>query len=202
VVASVDYRLAPEAKYPAAVEDCYAALRWLHANASALGVDASRIAIKGESAGGGLAAALALLARDRGDAPIAFQVLVYPMLDDRPTAPPNPHTGEFIWTAASNSFGWSSLLVDSAGGADTPAYAAAARASTLAGLPPAFVAVGALDLFLEQDIAYASALLRAGVPTALHVYPGAYHGFDIVGDAQTTKQFWRDSLEALADAFA
>jgi triacylglycerol lipase len=201
VVASVDYRLAPEAKYPAAVDDCYAALRWLHGNAASLGIDAKRIAIKGESAGGGLAAALALLARDRGDAPIALQVLVYPMLDDRPPATPNPYTGEFIWTAASNVFGWSSLLVGPAGGPDTPAYAAAARATNLEGAPPAFICVGALDLFLEQDIAYATRLLRAGVPTALHVYRGAYHGFDIVADAKTTKQFWRDSLEALAAAF-
>jgi triacylglycerol lipase len=200
VVASVDYRLAPEAKYPAAVEDCYAGLRWLHANAASLNVDPARVAIKGESAGGGLAAALALLARDRGDAPIAFQLLVYPMLDDRPTTPANPYTGEFVWTPASNQFGWSALLGGAAGGPDVPAYAAAARATNFEGLPPAFICVGALDLFLEQDIAYAGALLRAGVPTALHVYPGAYHGFDIVSEGRTTKQFWRDSLEALSQA--
>ena len=202
VVASVDYRLAPEAKHPTPLEDCYAGLRWLHANADALNIDPHRIALKGESAGGGLAAALALLARDRGDAPIAFQALIYPMIDDRPETPPNPHTGEFIWTAASNAFGWSCLLGCAAGGPDTPPYAAASRAADLSRLPPAFIYVGALDLFVDANIAYARRLLRAGVPTQLHVYPGAYHGFEIAAEAATTRQAGRDCLAALATAFA
>lgn len=202
VVVSVDYRLAPEAKFPTPVEDCYAALGWLHANATALNIDPSRIVIKGESAGGGLAAALALLARDRGQVPIAFQLLVYPMIDDRQPRTKTTHTGEFIWTAASNAFGWSSLLGDAAGGSDVSPYAAAARATNLDGMPPTFICVGALDLFLEENIDFAQRLLKADVPTELHVYPGAYHGFDIVHEARTTKRFTSDCFEALSVVFA
>ncbi len=134
-----------------------------------------------KSAGGGLAAALALLTRDRGEWPLAFQHLVYPMLDDRTCTRKQPHlyTGEFLWTAEKNAFGWSCLLGTAPGGADVSPYAAAARATDLSGLPPTFICTGALDLFLEEDLEYARRLTHVGVPVELHVYPGAYHAFDI-----------------------
>ena len=199
VVASVDYRLAPETVFPGAVEDCYAALVWLKESADTLGIDAGRIGIMGESAGGGLAAGLALLARDRKGPPIAFQHLIFPMLDDRTClrADQSPCIGEFIWTPRENRFGWESLLGQAPGGADVSPYAAAARAETLAGLPPAFLAVGALDLFLAEDLAYAQRLGEAGVPVELHVYPGAYHAFQMAVDAAVTRRANTDSLGAL-----
>lgn len=204
VVVSVDYRLAPEHPYPAPVEDAYAALTWFHQHAGDLGVDPAKIAIGGESAGGGLAAALGLLARDRGEVPVCFQLLIYPMLDDRTctAATPNPNTGEFIWTREANHFGWSSLLGQAPGAAQASCYAAPARAETVAGLPPTFIAVGALDLFLEEDIAYAQRLLHAGIATELHVYPGAFHAFDMMAPAQVAQQFERDFRGALRRAWA
>ncbi|MBA3944766.1 MAG: alpha/beta hydrolase [Herpetosiphonaceae bacterium] len=199
---SVDYRLAPETPFPGPVEDCYAALKWLHAHAAELGVDAGRIAIGGASAGGGLAAGLGLLTRDRGEVPLAFQLLIYPMLDDRTvsTSDPHPYAGEFIWTADSNHFGWQALLDQAPGGPDISPYAAAARAEHLAGLPPTYLTVGALDLFLEEDLEYARRLMREGVPTELHVYPGAFHGFNLAADAMVTKAFDRDAMDALRRA--
>lgn len=202
VIVSVDYRLAPETPFPGPVEDCYAALRWLHTNAARIGVDPGRLAIGGESAGGGLAAALGLLARDRGEVPFIFQALVFPMLDDRTGSgiEPAPHVGEFIWTRESNRFGWECLLGQKPGGADVSPYAAPARASSLAGLPPTFLCVGALDLFLEEDVEYARRLLTAGVPTELHVYPGAFHAFMAVQQAQVSQAFQRDYEGALRRA--
>jgi triacylglycerol lipase len=196
---SVDYRLAPESPHPAPVEDCYAALKWLHTNAAELGVDANRIAIGGASAGGGLTAALGLLTRDRGEVPLVFQLLIYPMLDDRTVtaAEPHPYTGEFVWTADDNRFGWTSLLGKAPGGEDVSPYAAAARAESLAGLPPTYMSLGALDLFLEEDIEYARRLMRAGVPTELHVYPGAFHAFNLAPEAQVSQSFTRDFVAAL-----
>src|SRR5579884_1626573 len=204
---SVDYRLAPETPHPGPVEDCYAALKWLYTHAGELGVDSARIAIGGASAGGGLTAALALLTRDRGEVPLIFQLLIYPMLDDRTAsdaalAEPHPYTGEFIWTAASNHFGWKALLGQEPGGPTVSPYAAAARAEHLEGLPPTFISVGALDLFLEEDLEYARRLMRAGVPTELHVYPGAFHGFPMAANAKVSQAFVRDRLDALARAFA
>jgi triacylglycerol lipase len=199
VIASVDYRLAPEAVHPGPVEDCYAGLKWLHANADELGVDRKRIGVMGESAGGGLAAALALLARDRGEVPLAFQHLIFPMLDDRTCtdADPHPYVGEFIWSPAQNRYGWASLLGHEPGAAEVHYHAAPARAPDLSGLPPTFISVGALDLFLEEDLEYARRLTRVGVPVELHVYPGAYHGYHAAVEARVTKQAERDSLEAL-----
>lgn len=204
VVASVDYRLAPETAFPGAIEDCHAALAWLHERAEELGVDPARIDIIGESAGGGLAAALALLARDRGGPSIAFQHLIFPMLDDRTCLHPDPSPliGEFIWTAGENHFGWSSLLGGEPGGPGTSPYAAPARAETLAGLPPAYIAVGSLDLFLEENLAYAQRLARAGVPIELHVYPGAFHAFQMAPGAAVTRKANADSLAALRRAMA
>jgi acetyl esterase/lipase len=198
-IVSVDYRLAPETRYPGAIEDCYAALAWVYGQAGAIGVDARRIGVMGESAGGGLAAALALLARDRREYKLAFQHLIYPMLDDRTcvSASPHPFTGEFIWTPHNNNFGWSSLLGVAPGSDGVLPYAAPARAADLARLPPTFISTGALDLFLEEDIDYAKRLARQGVPVELHVYPGAYHAFDLEPNAQVAVNARRDSVAAL-----
>jgi acetyl esterase/lipase len=200
VVVSVEYRLAPETRFPGSLEDNYAALRWLYANARELGIDRNRIALLGESAGGGHVAALAVAARDRGEVPVAMQVMLYPMLDDRTgssrTVP--PHLGAFVWDAAANRFGWSSLLGLPAGADSVPSGAVPARVENLRGLPPAFIGVGAIDLFVEEDIAYAQRLIQAGVPTELYIAPGGYHGFDIlVPEAKISKRFiaaWNDAL--------
>jgi acetyl esterase/lipase len=201
LIVSVDYRLAPETPHPGPVEDCYAALAWLHDNAADLGIDPARVAVTGESAGGGLAAALTLLARDRGRYPLCHQHLIYPMLDDRTcTGRAHPHTGEFVWTGASNHFGWSCLLGHAPGLPDVSPYAAAARAQNLAGLPSTYIAVGALDLFLNEDMDYALRLTEAGVPTELHVYPGAYHGFDMNVEADVAKLAKVNSHRALKRA--
>ncbi|ANP46455.1 alpha/beta hydrolase [Candidatus Viadribacter manganicus] len=205
VIVSVDYRLAPENRFPASIEDCYAGLAWTFANASALGIDTARVGVMGESAGGGLAAALALLARDRGDYKLAFQHLIYPMLDDRTCVvqTPNPVAGEFIWTPHNNRFGWSSLLGHEPGVDDVSPYAAPARATDLKGLPPAFIACPTLDLFIDEDIDYAARLGRAGVAVELHVYPGGFHGFDIFGGAAPISNRARqDSREALRRALS
>jgi triacylglycerol lipase len=182
-IVSVDYRLAPEFPYPAPIEDCYAGLKWAFDHADDLGIDTARIAVAGESAGGGLAAALCLLARDRGEVPICFQRLIYPMLDDRTCTldDPHPYTGNFMWSPGSNAFGWKSLLGAEPGGDGVSPYAAPARAEDLRGLPPTYIDCGALDLFLEENLEFARRLTRAGVPVELHIYPGAYHGFQYTG---------------------
>ena len=205
VVVSVEYRLAPETRFPDSLEDNYTALRWLYANADVLGVDRKRIAVGGESAGGGHAAALAIAARDRKEVPVIFQLLIYPMLDDRAgsSRPVPPHIGEFIWTAQSNVFGWSSLLGVPAGSAKVPAGAVPARVEDLSGLPPAFIVVGAIDLFVDEDIEYARRLIAAGVPAELHVVPGAYHGYDLlVPNAAVTARFTEYWTTALRKVFA
>lgn len=202
IIVSVEYRLAPETKFPGSVEDCYAALRWITAQATPLGLDPKRIGVIGESAGGGLAAALALLVRDRGELSLAFQHLVYPMLDDRTvtSTEPHPFAGEYIWTPHNNAFGWSCLLDVPPGAPGVSPYAAAARAADLSGLPPAFISTGALDLFIDEDVDYARRLSRAGVPVELHVYPGAIHAFDLAPDVEIADTARRDSLAALKRA--
>jgi acetyl esterase/lipase len=175
----------------------------VYTHAEELGVDRTRIAIGGASSGGGLAAALGLLARDRGEVPLVFQLLIYPMLDDRTvTTRVNPYTGEFVWTADANRFGWTALLGKEPGGAEVSPYAAAARAESLEGLPPTFIGVGSLDLFLDEDLEYAHRLMQVGVPTELHVYPGAFHWFDSVQDAAVTQEFIHDQMNALKRAFS
>jgi triacylglycerol lipase len=202
VIVSVDYRLAPETVWPGALHDCYAALTWLHDNAGALGVDPARIAIAGGSAGGGHAAALAIYARDQKGPAICFQLLDFPMLDDRTcsAADPHPYCGDFGWTGEMNRFGWRSLLGVEPGGPDVPEAAVPARTLDLSGLPPTYMMVGALDLFLEEDLEYTRRLTRTGVPVELHVVPGAYHGFGLAQDAPQTRQAARWRVEALARA--
>ena len=196
---SVDYRLAPEAPYPAALEDIYSVFVWLHANAGQLGLDPARIGIKGESGGGGCAAAAALYARDRAGPKFAFQQLIYPMIDDRSAVQKDlhPYVGEFFWTQANNYFAWRSLLGGEPGSPGVSPYAAAARAADVSGLPPTYMSVGGLDLFLEENLTYANRLSRAGVPVELHLYPGAYHGFYRTANARVTRQAEHDTREAL-----
>ena len=184
---SIDYRLAPETVFPGAIEDCYAALAWVFRHADALGIDAARIGVTGESAGGA-AAALALLARDRGEYRLAFQHLIYPMLDDRTCTRASHPCRRVRLACGQQPFGWSALLGHAPGVDGVSPYAAAARATRLDGLPPAFLSVGSLDLFLDENLDYAQRLLRAGVPTELHVLPGGVHGFDIVPGARVSKR--------------
>ena len=202
VALSVDYRLAPEHPFPAPVEDCYAGLKWLFAHAGELGVDPSRIAIGGPSGGGGLTAGLALLARDRGEVQVAFQLLIYPMIDDRNVTPASyAITDPRVWHRESNRLGWKAYLGRDGGGDDESPYAAAARATDLRNLPPAYIPVGALDLFIDENIEYAQRLIQAGVPTELHVYPGAFHGFDAFApSAAVSKQFKAERDNALKRA--
>jgi acetyl esterase/lipase len=176
VIVSVEYRLAPEHPYPAALDDCSAALDWAVANADDLGLDPSRIAVAGTSAGGGIAASLAVLERDRGEHALAYQLLIAPMLDDRMSTPSSAFD-TVVWTTTANRIGWRAYLGQEPGVTDLPPYAAAARVTDLSGLPPAWIGVGTLDLFRDENIDYARRLLAAGVPTDLHVYAGAPHGF-------------------------
>jgi acetyl esterase/lipase len=205
VVVSVDYRLAPETHYPGSLEDNYAALKWVHAHAAELGIDRSKIAVGGESAGGGHAANLAIYARDRNEVPIIFQLLIYPQLDDRTgsTRAEPPAIGHFLWTASANRLAWSSLLGVPAGSSKVPAGAVPARVASVDGLPPAWIGVGSIDLFVEEDMEYAQRLIHAGIATELLVMPGAFHGFDLlVPDAKASKQFSASWKTALRKAFA
>lgn len=203
-VVSIDYRLAPETVFPGALYDCYAALAWTFASAAEYGFDVRRIGVMGESAGGGLAAALTLLARDRGEFRLAFQHLLAPMIDDRTGVrrTTDPLTGQFIWTGANNRFGWACLLGHTPGVGGVSPYAAAARADDLRGLPPAYIHVGSLDLFVDEDVHYARRLLRAGVPVELHIWPGAHHGFDLAPDTEIARRALTASRDALRRALA
>jgi acetyl esterase/lipase len=174
---SVDYRRAPEHPHPTPVEDGYAGLAWLSEHASELGVDPTRIALMGESAGGGIAAGVTLLARDRG-LPLAKQILVYPMLDDRTTEPDPALVATATWNYDNNYTGWQALLGDAVGGPDVPAHAAPARAEDLSGLPPAYIEVGELDIFRDEDVVYARRLAATGTSVELHIHPGCPHAFD------------------------
>jgi acetyl esterase/lipase len=192
VILSVDYRLAPEHPHPAGLEDCHAALVWLAAQAKSLGVIPARIGVIGESAGGGLAAGLALMARDRHSVALACQVLIYPMLvppgHSIDAVLPDTRTGRYIWTRASNAFAWSANL----SGAIVDPATIAGLATDVSALPPAFLAVGELDLFVYDNFAYVGKLLRAGGSVEAHLYPGAIHGFDRMVDAAVSQNYARD----------
>lgn len=202
LIAAVDYRLAPAHPFPAPLEDCHRALQWLHAQAAALGADPQRLAIGGSSAGAGLAAGLALKVRDAGGIALAFQLLLYPMLDDRTVLRTDLTDDNLrLWDTASNRYGWTSYLAAPPGDAAVSPYAAPARCGDLAGLPPAWLGVGTYDLFLEEDLAYARRLNEAGVPCEVHVVEAAYHGFDAVSRKAKVSQAFRASyLTALKRA--
>jgi acetyl esterase/lipase len=189
---SVDYRLAPETPYPGPLEDCYRGLVWVYRHADELGIDPTSIGVGGVSAGGGLAAGLALLARDRGEVPIAFQLLDCPMIDDRQITRSSQLDGLPVWSRESNTYGWRSYLGDLYGTPDLPYTAAAARADDLSGLPPAYVSVGTVDGFMDEDVDYAVRLNHAGVPTELHLYPGACHGYQYATEAEISRRSQRD----------
>ena len=174
---SVDYRLAPEAHGAGPAEDTFAGLAWLAGHAGELNVDPARLAGMGDSAGGGIAAATAILARER-DLPLARQILVYPMLDDRNTTPDPSIEPYLTWTWDNNWTGWHALLGDAAGTSDVPATAAPARVPDVTGLAPAYVEVGELDIFRDEDVTYAQRFMHARIPVELHVHTGANHGFD------------------------
>ncbi|AUG76884.1 arylesterase [Kitasatospora sp. MMS16-BH015] len=202
LVVSVDYRLAPENPYPAALDDCFAALRRLHAGAAALGIDPARIAVGGESAGGGLAAAVVQRAHDSG-VPVRFQLLVYPMLDDRTALRVDPpHSAIHTWTPDSNRFAWTSYLGRPPQARDDRPYLAAARRRSLDGLPSAWIGVGDLDLFHDEDVDYARRLSESGVACELRVEPGMYHGADALldGRAPSMTAFRTAALDALRTA--
>lgn len=205
-VASVEYRLAPETPFPGPQEDCLAALAWLAKHADELGIDPARIGIFGESAGGGLAAGVAQMARDTDGPALAAQVLIYPMLDHRTggDACPyrNPITGEFVWTRASNQFGWDALLGNYSLGDARKGWFSPTLAEDLAGLPPTWIGTGSLDLFFDEDLDYARSLVAAGVPVELHSYPGAFHGFDIMASAGVAQAFKRDLLAGISRLLA
>jgi len=204
VVISVDWRRAPEHPFPAAAEDCYAGLAWALRNAAWLAIDPARVVIGGYSSGGGLTAALALLARDRRELAVAHQLLIYPMLDDT-NSTPSSHavTDPQVWNRASNQIAWHSYLGGAREAGSVSPYAAPARAEDLSGLPPATVLTGELDLFADEDILYAQRLMHAGVTTELHVYPAAHHGFDRQAPSATvSRRFIADRDAALRRAFA
>ena len=194
VVVSVDYRLAPGDPFPAALEDSYLALLWMASNASQLGIDPDRIAVAGASAGGGLAAALAQYAHDRPGVQPAFQLLIFPMLDDRTVGRgDNVRCANVIWNQKSNKFGWDSYLGMPCGGEKVPEYAVPARREDLSGLPPAWIGVGTLDLFHDESLAYAQRLQEAGVPCEFYPVQGAFHGFDIFSARLSVVRQFRDS---------
>ena len=199
VVVSVDYRYAPEHPFPCALEDSYAAMKWVYSNALQLGIDPGRIAMGGESAGGGLAAALVQLTCDRNEVKPIFQLLAYPMLDDRSSIRTDMVDHGFLtWNQDSNRFGWESYLGRKCGSTDVPEYSVPARHADLSGLPPTWLGVGTLDLFYDEDVAYAQRLEDCGVPCELCVVEGAFHGFDMwVPDLKVAQDFRKSQIETL-----
>jgi acetyl esterase/lipase len=199
VAVSVEYRLAPEYPFPAPLEDCYAALRWVWEHRGEIGVDVGRLAVGGASAGGGLAAGLALLVRDRAAIQVSFQWLIYPMLDDR-NITPSSHaiTDPRVWNRDANLRGWRAYLGAEPGSDGVSYHASPARATDLSGLPPAYVQVGSQDLFLDEDAMYAQRLAGAGVPVELHVYPGVFHGSEgAAPEAAVSRRMIADRLAAV-----
>ena len=199
VVAVVEYRLAPEHPFPAGVEDCYAALRWLHDEASTLGVDTARVAVGGQSAGGGLAAAVALLARDRGGPPLCFQLLGIPELDHRlETTSMRTFVDTPLWHRPNAVLSWRYYLGPEPG--EVSPYASPAIADDLAGLPPAYVTAMEFDPLRDEGILYALRLLEAGVPVELHTFPGTFHGSGAMPWAGVSRRGAEEQLGVLRRA--
>ena len=203
-IVSVDYRLAPEATYKESMSDCFVALNWMVDYADELGIEKRRIAIGGNSAGGGLTAGLALYNRDNKGPDLAFQLLIYPMLDDTHETPSGHEiVYENVWHREVSLKAWRMYLGDECGTDSVSPYAAAARAEDLSGLPPAFVTVGTVDLFRDEDIDYAQRLMAAGVPTELEVYPGMFHaGERVAPDADVSQRMFNGYLNALKRALS
>ncbi|GAA0689795.1 alpha/beta hydrolase [Streptomyces malaysiensis subsp. malaysiensis] len=198
-VVSVEYRLAPGTRHPGPVEDCYAGLVWTAEHAAELGIDRERVIVVGGSAGGGLAAAVALLARDRGGPALLGQVLMCPMIDDRNDTPSaRQMTGVGVWDRAANEAGWTALLGAARGTDDVSPYAAPARAADLSGLPPAFVDVASAETFRDEDVDYARRIWQAGGEAELHVWTGGFHGFDSMApQAAISRDAWQARLRWL-----
>ena len=202
VVVSVEYRLAPETRHPGPINDCYAGLVWTAEHADELGIDPAKIIVAGGSAGGGLTAALALMARDFGGPALLGQMLLCPMLDDRnDTVSAQQMAGFGVWDQQANETGWTALLGDARGGPDVSPYAAAARATDLSGLPPAYIDVGSAETFRDEDVDYATRIWQAGGHAELHVWPGGFHGFEgmapaakLSQDAKEPRKRWLDRL--------
>jgi acetyl esterase/lipase len=186
---SVEYRLSPETPYPGPLDDCYRGLQWVFEHGDEIGADPERIGVSGTSAGAGLAAGLALLARDRGEVPLRFQLLDAPMVDDRQLTPSSQRDDLVIFDRHSNEFGWRSYLGDLYGTPEVPAYAAPARAADLTGLPPTYICVGNVDGFRDDAIEFATRLNQAGVPAELHVYTGAPHGVKRFTDVPVARRY-------------
>lgn len=202
VCVSVEYRLAPESPFPAPLDDCEAGLRFVFEHARELEIDPQQVGIAGRSAGGALAAGLALRWRDHAHVPLAFLYLEYPMLDDRGLTSSSRLEGLPVWTRQSNAFGWRSYLGDRCGSDDVPIYAAPARATELEGLPSTFISVGTADCLRDESIEFATRLCQAAVPTELHVYAGAVHGFDMLAGTAVARTAARDSADWLARQFS
>jgi acetyl esterase/lipase len=201
VCVSVEYRLAPEAPYPGPLDDCEEGLRFIVEHAHELQIDTRRIGIGGRSAGGALAAGLALRLRAGADVRLAFQYLEYPMLDDRGLTVSSQLEGLPLWSRESNAFGWRSYLGDRHGTDDVPVDAVPARTTELCGLPPTFIGIGTVDCLRDESIDFAARLCLAAVPTELHVYAGAVHGFDMFADTAVARTAARDSADWLARQF-
>ena len=199
VVISVDYRLAPENPYPSQINDCYEGLLWMESQKEKLKIDSSKIVLYGQSAGGGLVIATSMMVRDRGGPKIAFQMPIYPMLDDRHETPSSHEITDIgIWDREGSIEAWNWYL----GGKEADIYAAPSRATSLYGLPPTFIDVGELDLFRDENILFAQRLLQASVPTEFHIYPGAYHASEnFAPEAELSKNIWNNRMKALIKAF-
>jgi len=201
-VFSVDYRLAPEHPFPAGPEDCYAALQWLIAGKSGYNIDLNRVALGGASAGGGMAAGVALMNRDRDNIPLRLQLLIYPMIDNLHATTSGEYKNHPVWNRDTSDNAWE-MYLDGTPGLDASPYAAASRADNLSGLPPAYICVGSIDLFRDEDIAYANRLIEADVATELAVFPGLYHAAEgFAPDAAVSQRFSRSFMEALKDSLA
>lgn len=197
-VVSVDYRFAPEHPFPTPLEDCYSALLWVQTHGEQFGIDADRLAVGGESAGGGLAAALIQLAHDRNEINPVFQLLVCPMLDDRTSFRNDIDKTAPIWSQESNRFGWDSYLGKPGGTAEPAAYSVPSRRKDLTGLPPAWIGVGTLDLFRDEAETYAKKLRNFGVASELQIVPGAFHGFDnLAPKTNVARDFKKSQIDAL-----
>ncbi|MEK4172762.1 alpha/beta hydrolase [Lysinibacillus sp. FSL L8-0312] len=203
VVVSVDYRLAPEHPYPAAIEDCYAGLVWMTAEAPSLGIDVKRVAIAGASGGGGLTAALALMARDKGGPSIIFQMPLYPMLDNRNETPSSYEITDAhaTWSRSNNLTAWRMYLGEEKDTNELSPYAVPSRADNLAGLPPTYTCIGQLDLFRDETFDYVTRLAQAGVDVEINLYPGSFHCFEVfVPEAEVSQRASQNYLDAMARA--